>query len=248
MCGCRRTRIGRSAGCPPLPEAHNDEHTSPPLVRVPDRDGETLQSRLDPRVLDRDLTTHGAILYRGFADSPASGLSELVSECGDTPLTYEDPATPRTALGGGVYTSTDYPASELIPPHHEAVYAVTWPRRLYFACVRPATHGGATTLADAGEVLADLSPSTVRRFGELGRHLSQDLSSTAGNPMADGVRLAEPRRRAGDLCPAWHLGVLDPARCLANATDPTRGDSQPFQRRRALLQSGAGTSSTIAAR
>jgi len=137
-------------------------------VRTPERDGQTLQSHLDARVLNRDLAIHGAVLYRGFAGGPAGRLSELVDGCGDTPLIYDDPATPRTALGAGVYTSTDYPATELIPPHHEAVYSATWPRRLYFACARPATSGGATTLADAAEVLADLSPAAVRRFRERG--------------------------------------------------------------------------------
>jgi hypothetical protein len=83
-------------------------------------------------------------------------------------MTYEENATPRTSLGGGVYTSTDYPASETIELHHEAAYAPVWPTHIYFACVTPAASGGATTLADGRRVLERLPESLVDAFRELG--------------------------------------------------------------------------------
>ncbi|POX87369.1 hypothetical protein C3477_08675 [Mycobacterium kansasii] len=94
------------------------------------------------------LAEHGALLARGWNVADAGGLQAAAGSTGIEPTPYVGGNSPRTSLGNGVYTSTEYPPEAPISPHNEMSYADRWPRRLYFCCEAPAAQGGETLLAD----------------------------------------------------------------------------------------------------
>jgi hypothetical protein len=85
----------------------------------------------------------------------------------DHPLKYVYRSTPRTSLGEGVYTATEYPAGLTIPQHNENAYQREWPLRLLFFCECPAEGGGGETpLASSISVTNRIDPAIQERFAE----------------------------------------------------------------------------------
>ncbi|GAA1617099.1 TauD/TfdA family dioxygenase [Actinoplanes couchii] len=124
--------------------------------------------RASPDTVTARLHERGAILFRGFDPGSAQRLDAVVRAMGGEPLRYQDAATPRTEVGGRVYTSTDYPASEVIEQHNEACYGADWPRYLYFGCAIAARTGGATPLVDTRALAAALPTELIDRLREVG--------------------------------------------------------------------------------
>lgn len=100
------------------------------------------------------LAEHGALLARGWNVGDAGGLQAITGRAGIEPTRYVGGNSPRTALGNGIYTSTEYPPEAPISPHNEMSYSDRWPKRLYFCCARPAAQGGETLLADGRALVA----------------------------------------------------------------------------------------------
>ncbi|MFF9118738.1 TauD/TfdA family dioxygenase [Streptomyces massasporeus] len=125
------------------------------------------------------LDQHGAVLMRGFA-ATAADLPRLLRPLGGDPLPYRERSTPRTSLGGGVYTSTDHPADQIIALHNENAYQSTFPALLALHCAVPAESGGATPVADCRRVLARLDPAVVERFVRTGVCYVRNHSPGAG--------------------------------------------------------------------
>src|SRR4030095_11237438 len=74
-------------------------------------------------------------------------------------------STPRTDLGGGVFTATEYPPGLEIPLHNENAYQREWPMRLIFYCDYPADGaGGQTPLARTVDVSRRIAPAIWERF------------------------------------------------------------------------------------
>src|SRR6185503_5107986 len=113
-------------------------------------------------------TASGAVLLRGFAVGAAAGFRAFVDAVSrQGALEYQYQSTPRTAVGGGVYTATEYPASQTIPLHNECAYQRTWPMRLFFLCVTPAASGGETPIADTARITARIDAGIRERFRRL---------------------------------------------------------------------------------
>ena len=114
---------------------------------------------------------HGAVLIRGldFA-TPAEVEAIARGVCdGMDLLSYDgERATPRTSLGGRVYTSTEYKASESIFVHNECSSRLEWPLCIMFACGVPAAFGGSTPLCDMRQVTRELDPSIQASFAQRG--------------------------------------------------------------------------------
>ncbi len=140
------------------------------LVVQPDRPADT--TRLREWLCEQSawvharLHQHGALLFRGFAVDSAAAFQALCAEVNDTPLAYVGGESPRTAVSGNVYTSTEYPAKLEISLHNEMSYAASWPRHLFFCCLVPPETGGQTPLADSRGILRDLEPVVRQRFVE----------------------------------------------------------------------------------
>jgi alpha-ketoglutarate-dependent taurine dioxygenase len=113
--------------------------------------------------LRQGLNEHGAYLLRGFPVD-IDNFRQIVNIVGGNPLEYTERSTPRTALSGNIYTSTDYPADQSIPMHNENSYSHHWPELLFFFCYTAAESGGATPVADSRAVLRGLSTQTRDLF------------------------------------------------------------------------------------
>lgn len=72
--------------------------------------------------------------------------------------------SPRSKLGQGVYTSTEYPPPYFISLHNEMSYSSQWPQRLFFCCLIEPTEGGATPLIDSRGLLRSLPGELVDEF------------------------------------------------------------------------------------
>lgn len=111
------------------------------------------------------LSDKGLVLLRGFDTEKASTLREVLGLFGTEPLTDARWSTPRSAVGNGVFTSTEYPAEQRILLHSEMSYSRTWARILLFQCKIAAQTGGATTIANLQAVSDELG-DVVNEFHE----------------------------------------------------------------------------------
>jgi alpha-ketoglutarate-dependent taurine dioxygenase len=141
-----------------------------PLVIEPVVDGLDLASWAADNVasIDVHLSTHGAVLFRGFRLHGLEGFQQFVRAASGDPLPYQEQSSPRSRVHGDIYTSTDHPAEYPIFLHNEQSYNLTFPLRIIFHCVVASETGGETPIADTRLVLNCISPSTRRRFEESG--------------------------------------------------------------------------------
>ena len=114
--------------------------------------------------MEAQLLQYGALLLRGFDVQTADDF-ELICRLVDPQLlNYAGGDSPREAITGKVYTSTEYPAHLEIPLHNEMSYRQAWPRKLFFYCERSAQQGGETSIADCRKILQAIDPDIVQRF------------------------------------------------------------------------------------
>ncbi|MFN3984813.1 MAG: TauD/TfdA family dioxygenase [Rhodocyclaceae bacterium] len=140
--------------------------SSLPALITPSAPGESLLdvlSRLRPQI-ERLVATVGGVLLRGFDVPSVDQFRQFAAAFGHPLLTYEFGSTPRTAVGGGVYTTTEYPAHQAIPLHNEQAYTRMWPMKAWFHCVTPATEGGETPIADSRAIYRRIPESIRDRF------------------------------------------------------------------------------------
>lgn len=120
-------------------------------------------------LVEEKLNSAGAVLLRNMT-TPAdceSQFKDVVKQLSGEPLNYVYRSTPRTDLGGGVYTATEYPAGLSIPMHNENAYQRDWPLLILFLCVHPADGGGGQTpLANTFNVTRRIDPLVRKKFME----------------------------------------------------------------------------------
>ncbi len=102
--------------------------------------------------VQQGLSDEGLVLFRGFDTEDAATLKGTLSLFGAEPMTDARWSTPRSSVGEGAFTSTEYPAEQWIVLHSEMSYARAWPRLLLFQCKIAAETGGATTIANLKDV------------------------------------------------------------------------------------------------
>lgn len=113
------------------------------------------------------LPKYGGILFRGFQNYGLdSSCKEFAQIFGKELLSYDFGSTPRTDLGEGVYTATEYPAHQVIPLHNEQAYTLQWPLKIWFHCVTAAETGGETPIADSRKIYQKVPQSIRERFEE----------------------------------------------------------------------------------
>ena len=134
-----------------------------PLLVTPDLPG-TWQVEALQALVDASLHESGALLLRGFDVLGEQAFQALVRSFGHPLLNYEFGSTPRKAIEQGVYTSTEYPAHQVIPLHNEQSYTLQWPMKIWFHCVQPSVEGGETPIADSRQIFRQLDPALRQRF------------------------------------------------------------------------------------
>jgi len=112
--------------------------------------------------------SRGAIRLRGMPFETPEQFAVLRDEIIRTPANYVEKATPRSAFGANVFSSTDVPPPRTIRLHNENSYALRFPGVLVFGCLIAAQSGGATTLGDIRRLGAMLSSETRESFAQRG--------------------------------------------------------------------------------
>lgn len=116
--------------------------------------------------LERKLLEHGAILFRGFGINAVEQFEQLIAALSPGALEYQFRASPRTRVGGNIYTSTDYPADQVIFPHNEHSYSPKFPLRLFFYCHVAPEVRGETPIGSTREVIRRIPAPIIARFRE----------------------------------------------------------------------------------
>lgn len=114
--------------------------------------------------IEASVATVGGVLLRGFRVPSVQDFRAFAAGFGHSLLSYEFGSTPRTEVGGGVYTSTEYPAHQSIPLHNEQAYTREWPMKIWFHCVTAAPEGGETPIADSRAVFRHMPTAIRERF------------------------------------------------------------------------------------
>ncbi|MGW0703965.1 TauD/TfdA family dioxygenase [Streptomyces sp. NPDC002867] len=156
------------------------------------------------RAIDEAVAATGAVLIRGAAADGVGAFQWALDEMGFSPLEYTERSTPRSEVGDGVFTSTEYPAREVIPQHCESSYAGAWPGRLAFFCATPAETGGATPVTDVAGVLEDIPSEVVEAVETLGLRYVRNYGSGVGLDWREAFQAAS-REEVDRLCAAGGL-------------------------------------------
>ena len=143
-----------------------DEGERFPLVMEPGVEGVNLAGWAagNREQLEAELLRHGAILFRNFNVSAVSQFEQFARAVSPDLLDYNERAAPRTEISRKIYTSTEYPADQHIPLHHEMSYSHNWPTKIWFYCDQPAQHGGETPIASDRKVFGMINPKIKEKF------------------------------------------------------------------------------------
>ncbi|MDG2048514.1 MAG: TauD/TfdA family dioxygenase [Halioglobus sp.] len=142
--------------------------STPPLILQANADTGTntlVEELLENKTyFQSQLYIHGAIVIRGFDINDQHDFERVCRSINPKLLSYIGGGIDRTAQGGEIYTSTDYPAAEKIPQHIEACYLRNSPKQLFFFCETPCQSGGQTPIADMNKILDQIDPAILNRF------------------------------------------------------------------------------------
>ncbi len=118
--------------------------------------------------IEAKLLEHGALLFRGFGVASADEFRRAAAAVVPELLDYTERAAPRKEVGKSVFTSTEFPADQWIPMHHEMSYSHNWPIKIWFYCEIAAREGGCTPITDDRRLIG-LIPAEIRDvFAERG--------------------------------------------------------------------------------
>lgn len=118
--------------------------------------------------LEKCLEKHGGVLLRNFHLTSLSEFNRIVQILCPELLDYVYRSTPRSKLGGKIYTATEYPADRVIPLHNENAYSRSWPNKIFFFSVIVASEGGETPIADSRNVYKRIDQQIRNKFEKHG--------------------------------------------------------------------------------
>ena len=170
------------------------------------------------------VTEHGSLLVRGLTPRDPTEAEAIFRELGAL-MTETEGFAERHVYAQGVYSASKWPPNQPMCVHHELSYAVEVPSLMLFACIKPATRGGATTVADAAAVLEALPADLVKRFERLGWLLVRNYNDDIGTSLASAFGTE-------------HRGEIE-RYCRANAIEfewRAGGALRTWQRRSALVR------------
>ncbi|GAA4547379.1 TauD/TfdA family dioxygenase [Amycolatopsis samaneae] len=131
------------------------------------------------------VTEHGSLLIRGLGLADAAGTGAVFRELTRELMTDKEPFARRTTHPGGVLSATPWPPNQQMCMHHELSYTLEFPGLMLFACLTPATGGGATGVADSSAVLDALPAELVDRFEREGWQLVRCYNEEIGATVAE---------------------------------------------------------------
>ncbi|MFI9323553.1 TauD/TfdA family dioxygenase [Kitasatospora aureofaciens] len=192
---------GRGPGARPDPAPGTAD--GPELLTVPP--GAVASGRLAERRQDIEarIGASGAVLLRGLDVRSAADLADVAAALGIEPMVERERFAPRTELGRGVYSSSEWPADEPMCMHHELSYAEKVPGLLLFGCLVAPAGGGRTEVADSQRVLEALPSELVDRFRREGWLLTRSYHEV-GVPWTEAFG-TEDRAQVDAYCAAAGL-------------------------------------------
>jgi alpha-ketoglutarate-dependent taurine dioxygenase len=110
------------------------------------------------------LLEHGALLFRGFDVASVAHFERAGDELSPRKLDYMYRSTPRSTVGKGVFSTTEYPPDQEIVLHCENAYQREWPLKVAFCCLVAPAEGGQTPIADMRRVNAAIGADLMDRF------------------------------------------------------------------------------------
>jgi len=138
-----------------------------PLLAEPALDGVDLPSwaTANRARIEGWLQEHRAVLFRGFRTAGVADFRRFVRATSDGELLeYRDRSTPRETLDTKIYSSTVYPADQVINLHNEGTYWKAWPAKIFFCCLKAPRSGGETPIADVRRVHDHVDPEVRETF------------------------------------------------------------------------------------
>ncbi|MFE2373285.1 TauD/TfdA family dioxygenase [Streptomyces sp. NPDC059398] len=121
----------------------------------------------------RAVAEHGAVLVRGLGLGSAAQVAAAAAALGVAPMREQERFAARRTHAEGVYGSSEWPPDEPMCMHHEVSYCADVPSRAVFGCLTAPRTGGATAVADSGEVLRALPDALVAPFVRHGWQLTR---------------------------------------------------------------------------
>ena len=111
---------------------------------------------------------------RNFSIRSVSEFNKLANQISPNLLNYENRSTPRTLLGGKIYTATEYPAHKQIPLHNENSYTLVGWRFGGVLALEVARQLGLAGDAVSKLILIDsfFNVNQSRRYGEPPKNMS----------------------------------------------------------------------------
>jgi len=152
-----------------------------PQVFAPHVEGVDLTdwSKANVASIEAALQTHGALLFRGFPIETAHAFERFaLTVCRE--LYGENGEHPRETVSGQVYTPVFYPSDQHLLWHNENSFNETWPTKILFCCIKPATQGGETPIVDSRKVYELIDPKIRERFEEQGVMYVRNYSEGIG--------------------------------------------------------------------
>lgn len=116
--------------------------------------------------LQENIHQYGGVLLRNFNIRAVSEFNHVAQTISPNLLDYVNRSTPRTKLGGKIYTATQYPAHKHIVLHNENAYTQSWPEKIMFFCVIVPESGGETPIADSRQVFNKIDKKIIKKFNE----------------------------------------------------------------------------------
>lgn len=118
--------------------------------------------------IEQMLLQHGGVLFRGWNINSMSDFNDIANAICPRLLEYQYRSTPRTKIGGNIYTATEYPHELSIPFHNENSYSRSWPSKILFYSSLVASTGGETPLADSRIVYNRIEKTIREKFEKKG--------------------------------------------------------------------------------
>lgn len=119
-------------------------------------------------LLENILLKQGGLILRNFNIHSVSEFNRIVQCFTPELVEYVYRSTPRSKLGGKIYTATEYPADRVIPLHNENSYSKSWPHKIFFFSAIIASEGGETPIADSRNVYKRIDQQVRSKFEKHG--------------------------------------------------------------------------------
>src|SRR5438445_4994631 len=146
------------------------------------------------------VVEHGSLLVRGLRLHDVAETEAVFRQLGSL-MTEKEAFAARRSYSHGVYSSSKWPPNQPICMHQELSYALEVPGLMLFACLIPATEGGATPVADSATVLQALPTDLIERFEKVGWVLIRNYNDEIGASVADAFG-TDDRRAVENYCRA----------------------------------------------